>query len=251
MSQSQDSAGGLSGAGYTTSDTNTMGALKGLACIVAAIVLNFPLLFAQEVRHRTLKTEGIKLPRTGRKVQRDAVRANSQASKKMGDIKPLYISPEKNAAFKAFEGPKLPISHQMPPVANAEAVAKHNEEVIARRGLDKDQPSKRNLNTPVKAESEDAALFIDTHSEYTLGLKSLVLVIMCPGGHDCENDVRSFVASGHSILPYVQFTQACVSSIIHTRSPLTATTLVLSIAHISKTLMTTWIFWSDIITTFM
>ena len=71
-----------------------------------------------------------------------------------------------------------------------EAVGKHNEEVMARRGLDKYHPSERNLDTPVTAESEDVALFTDTHSDYTLGLKSLILVIMCPGGHDCENDVR-------------------------------------------------------------
>ena len=42
-----------------------MGVGKGLTCAVAAIVLNLPLSFAQEqeARHRTLKTEGIKLPR--------------------------------------------------------------------------------------------------------------------------------------------------------------------------------------------
>ena len=71
-----------------------------------------------------------------------------------------------------------------------EAVGKHNEEFITRHGLDKYHPSERNLDTPVTAESEDVALFTDTHSDYTLGLKSLILVIMCPGGHDCENDVR-------------------------------------------------------------
>ena len=64
-----------------------------------------------------------------------------------------------------------------------EAVGKHNEEFITRHGLDKYHPSERNLDTPVTAESEDVALFTDTHSDYTLGLKSLMLVIMCPDGH--------------------------------------------------------------------
>ena len=81
----------------------------------------------------------------------------------------------------------------MPPIANPEAVAKHNEEVVARLALDKNQPGERNLDTPVTAKSEDVALFTDTHSDYTLGLKSLILVIMCPGGHDCENDVCSLL----------------------------------------------------------
>ena len=109
-----------------------MGVGKGLTCVVAAIVLNLPLSFAQEARHRTLKTEGIKLPRKKNPVvHRDAVKANSRASKKNWkwkkgeEIKALDISPEKNAAFKDFKGPKLPISHQIPPVPNPEAVAEH------------------------------------------------------------------------------------------------------------------------------
>ena len=107
-----------------------MGVGKGLTCVVAAIVLNLPLSFAQEARHRTLKTEGIKLPRKKTPlVHHDTVKTNSQANEKREDIKPLHISPEKNAAFKDFKGPKLPISHQMPPVPNPEAVSKHNEEL--------------------------------------------------------------------------------------------------------------------------
>ena len=45
---------------------------------------------------------------------------------------------------------------------------------MARRGLDKYHPSERNLDTPVTAESEGVALFTDTHSDYTPGLKSLI-----------------------------------------------------------------------------
>ena len=227
-----------------------------MSCVVAALVLNFPLSLAQEARHRTLKTEGIKLPRKKNPVvHRDAVKANSRASKKNWkwkkgeEIKPLDISPEKNAAFKAFEGPELPISHQMPPVGNPEAVAKHNEEVVARLALDKNQPGERNLDTPVTAKSEDVALFTDTHSDYTLGLKSLILVIMCPGGHDCENDVRSLLLLD-TLFFHIFAHTSLRTSIIHIRFPLTGTTPVLSIVHISTMLKTIWIFWSDIITTF-